>query len=183
MFSADLSAHEGGDHVVVALRGELDMADAASIAATLTEIAARGPTIIVNLAALEFMDSSGVAALARGRRQARQAGGDLVLAAAQQQVLRILVLTRLADAFLVHASVNEAIFSAGQASPALLPVSFAVDGGDSVDDVAGQLGQGAVMVAGVAAQDEEGIVGAGAEPLSENSLGLLDHDAAVQRHL
>lgn len=123
MFSAELSTHEGDDHVVVALRGELDMADAASIAATLTEIAARGPTIIVNLEAVDFMDFSGMAALARGRRQARQAGGDLVLAAPQQQVLRILALTRLADTFLVHASVNEAIVSARQASPATLPAA------------------------------------------------------------
>jgi len=121
MFSADLSTREGGDHVVVALRGELDMADAASIATALTEIAARVPAIIVNLEALDFMDSSGVAALARGRRQARRAGGDLVLAAPQQQVLRILALTRLADAFLVHASVSEAVFSAGQASTVRLP--------------------------------------------------------------
>jgi anti-sigma B factor antagonist len=105
------------------LRGELDIVDAASIAATLTEIAARGPTIVVNLEAVDFMDSSGVAALARGRRQARQAGGDLVLAAPQQQVLRILALTRLADTFLVHASVNEAIVSARQASPATLPAA------------------------------------------------------------
>jgi anti-sigma B factor antagonist len=123
MFSAELSTHEGDDHVVVALRGELDMADAASIAATLTEIAARGPTIIVNLEAVDFMDSSGVAALARGRRQARQAGGDLVLAAAQQQVLRMLSLTRLADAFAVHVSVDEAIFGPGQATPACLPAA------------------------------------------------------------
>jgi len=118
MFSAELSTHEGGDHVVVALRGELDIAEAASVAATLTEVAARGPTIIVDLEAVGFMDSSGVAALARGRRRARQAGGDLVLAAAQRQVARILVLTRLADAFVVHASVDEAIFGAGQASSA-----------------------------------------------------------------
>lgn len=123
MFSAILSTRQGGDHVVVALRGELDIVDAASIAAALTEIAAHVPAIIVNLEALAFMDSSGVAALARGRRQARRAGGDLVLAAPQQQVLRILALTRLADAFLVHASVNEAIVSARQAWPATLPAA------------------------------------------------------------
>jgi anti-anti-sigma factor len=75
MFSAELSTHEGDDHVVIALRGELDMADAASIAATLTEIAARGPTIIVNLEAVDFMDFSGMAALARGRRQAGRPEG------------------------------------------------------------------------------------------------------------
>jgi hypothetical protein len=39
---------------------------------------------------------------------ARLAGGDLVLAAPQQQVLRVLTLTRLIEVFPVHASVDEA---------------------------------------------------------------------------
>jgi anti-anti-sigma regulatory factor len=63
---------------------------------------------IVDLAGLEFIDSSGVAALARGRDLARQAGGELLLAAPQQQVLRVRTLTRLGDAFPLHATVAEA---------------------------------------------------------------------------
>jgi anti-sigma B factor antagonist len=81
MFSVDLRTRESGGHVVVELRGELDLADAAGVAAALAAVAAREPQIIVDLAALEFIDSSGVAALARGRKQARRAGGDLLLAA------------------------------------------------------------------------------------------------------
>jgi hypothetical protein len=49
-----------------------------------------------------------VAALVRGRNLARQAGGDLLLAAPRQQVLRVLTLTRLVDVFPVHATVAEA---------------------------------------------------------------------------
>jgi anti-sigma B factor antagonist len=108
MPSVDLSTREWDGHVVVALRGELDLADAASVAAALTEVVARAPQIIVDLAALEFIDSSGVAALAHGRRQARLAGGDLVLAGPRQQVLKVLVITRLADAFSIRASVAAA---------------------------------------------------------------------------
>ena len=44
--------------------------------------------IVVDLAGLEFIDSSGVRALARTRRRARHAGGDLLLAGPWQQVLR-----------------------------------------------------------------------------------------------
>ena len=43
----------------------------------------------------------------RGSR-ARHAGGDLLLAAPRQQVLRLLTLTCLIDVFSVHASVDEA---------------------------------------------------------------------------
>jgi anti-sigma B factor antagonist len=115
MISVDLSTRECDGHVVVALRGELDVADAVSVAVT-----AREPEIIVDLAGLEFIDSSGVAALARGWTQAPHAGGDLRLAAAQQQVLRVLTLTGLIEVFPVHAS---AVGSAGRSWPAAAPVA------------------------------------------------------------
>jgi anti-sigma B factor antagonist len=113
MFSVDLSTRECAGHVVVALRGELDLVDAAGVAAALVTVAAREPKIIVDLAALEFIDASGVAALARGRAHARHAGGDLLLAAPRQPVLRVLAVTRLVDDFSVHASVEEAAGCAG----------------------------------------------------------------------
>ena len=108
MFSTDLSTRSCDGRSVVALRGELDLVDAAAVAAALTAVAVRDPWIIVDLAGLAFIDSSGVAALVRGRRQAWQAGGDLVLAAPQRTVLRVLAVTRLTDAFCVYATVEEA---------------------------------------------------------------------------
>ena len=77
-------------------------------------VAAREPEIIVDLAGLEFIDSSGVAALARGRKLARHAGGDLLLAAPRQPVLRVLAVIRLVDDFSVYASVEEPARSAGR---------------------------------------------------------------------
>ena len=127
MFSMTMSTREFGGHVVVALYGELDVAGAADVAAALAVVAARVPRIIVDLAGLEFIDSSGVAALARGRKLARHAGGDLLLAAPRRGVLRILTITRLIDVFPVHASVDEAAgharrtaaATAGRAAPAV----------------------------------------------------------------
>jgi anti-anti-sigma regulatory factor len=55
------------------LRGELDVADAAGVATALA-VVAREPEIIVDLAGPEFTDSSGVTALARGRKLARHGG-------------------------------------------------------------------------------------------------------------
>jgi anti-sigma B factor antagonist len=71
------------------------------------------PEIIVDLAGLEFIDSSGIAALARGRKLARRAGRDVLLAVPQHQALRVLALTRLIDVFPVYASVDEAARTAG----------------------------------------------------------------------
>jgi anti-sigma B factor antagonist len=121
MFSVDLSIREGGGHVIVVLGGDLDIVDAVGVAAALAVVAARAPEIIVDLAGLEFIDSSGVAALARGRKLARHAGGDLLLAAPQHQVLRVLTLTRLIDVFPVYASVDEAARTAGLTRHAAAP--------------------------------------------------------------
>ncbi len=122
MFSANLSTRESDGQVVVTLRGELDVLDAASLAAALAEVAAREPVIIVDLAELEFIDSSGAAALVLVRKQARHARGDLLLAAPQAQVMRFLTVTRLIDAFSVHASVEHAADSAGRARRVTVPV-------------------------------------------------------------
>jgi anti-sigma B factor antagonist len=119
MFSVDLSTRDGDGHVIVELRGELDVTDAAAVAAALAVVVARAPEIIVDLGGLEFIDSSGVAALARGRKLARHAGGDLLLAAPRREVLRVLTLTRLIDVFPVHASVDEATRVARRSAAAL----------------------------------------------------------------
>jgi anti-sigma B factor antagonist len=113
VFSTHLSTRSCDGRAVVALRGELDLVDAAAVTAALTAVAAREPQIIVDLAGLEFIDSSGVAALARGRRQAWRAGGDLVLAAPQRKVTRVLAVILMADAFSVYATVEDAAGEAG----------------------------------------------------------------------
>jgi anti-anti-sigma factor len=113
MFRMDLGSGEHGGHVVVALRGELDLLYAPKVATALGALAARQPRIIVNLARLDFIDVSGIAALAHGRRHARNAGGDLLIAAPRRPVRRVLTIIWEADGFAIHASVAEAAASGG----------------------------------------------------------------------
>jgi anti-sigma B factor antagonist len=122
MVSMDLVTR-GGGQAVVALRGELDVAAAAGVAAALTGVAARERVVIADLAGLEFIDLTGVAALVLAREQARRAGGDLLLAAPQDRVLRVLAVIRLAEVFCVHASVEEAAARAGRSRRAAVPVA------------------------------------------------------------
>ena len=114
MFNVELSVGDFGGHPVVALRGQLDLADAPDVAAELAAIvAARGPSVIVDLTDLEFIDSSGLGVLVRTLRRTREGGGDLYLAAPQQQVRRLLHVTGLIRAFPVHDSVEAAATEAG----------------------------------------------------------------------
>jgi anti-anti-sigma factor len=122
MFSMNLGSSESRGHVVVALYGELDLVDAAPVTAALGVVAARQPRIIVDLAGLEFIDASGIAALSRARKHARNAGGDLLLAAPQRQVRRVLAIIWELDGFAVHASVAEAAASAGASWQAVMPI-------------------------------------------------------------
>lgn len=114
----------GGGHVVVTLCGELDFADSAGVAALLGTTAAREPRIIVDLSGLEFIDASGVRALAGGRRHARSVGGDLLLAAPQWQVQQILPLVWEPSDPGIYPSVAAAateLPAAGRGGPAAAP--------------------------------------------------------------
>jgi len=107
----DISTRVYGGHVVVALRGELDIVDAARAAAAVTSVTCGGQWVIVDLSVLGFIDCSALRALLGVQRLARQAGGDVLLAAPQERVLRLLALTGLGDVFCVHASVAAAAAS------------------------------------------------------------------------
>ena len=125
MLDMDLGSGEYGGYAVVALRGELDLMDAADVADALEVFAAREPRIIVDLSGLEFIDVSGAAALSRVRRHARDAGGDVLLAAPQQRMVRrVLSVIWEGDGFAVHASVAEAAASTGAFRQAVVPIGL-----------------------------------------------------------
>jgi anti-sigma B factor antagonist len=108
MFGSEPAIRDDGAHVVVTLRGELDIANAADLGAVLSEAVARNPHVIADLSDLTFIDCAILGILVRARTRAREAGGDLVLAGARGRVRRVLALPCLAGVFLVYAGVNEA---------------------------------------------------------------------------
>ncbi|HEV2935621.1 MAG TPA: STAS domain-containing protein [Streptosporangiaceae bacterium] len=75
---------------------------------------APGQSLIIGMSALDFIDCSSLGALLRVQRLARRGGGDVVLAAPQWEMLRLLALTGKDDVFRVQASVAAA--GAGVAS-------------------------------------------------------------------
>jgi anti-anti-sigma factor len=116
VLNVDLSIRDFDGQAVVALHGELNLADTPGVASHLiAAVAACGPSVIVNLAGLESIGYSGLSVLLRIRKWTRQSGGDLPLAAPQQPVRRILEATGLIDVFSVYPSVEEAASSARHA--------------------------------------------------------------------
>jgi anti-sigma B factor antagonist len=113
MFRMNPDSGESDELVIVSLCGELDLVYAAMVAAALRFLAARDRWTIVDLSGLDFIDAAGATALSRGRRQARNAGGGLLLAAPQPRVQRVLSLIWAANSSEIQASVAAAVAIAG----------------------------------------------------------------------
>lgn len=92
----------GPDLRLIGVEGELDLAVAPELQAAI-ERAAGARRVVVDLGACEFIDSTGIAVLIRGREALLAAGGSLAICSPRLQVLRVLEVTGLAalDGFLV----------------------------------------------------------------------------------
>lgn len=89
--------------------GRLSMVGAPMLREMLSSLVAAGRTrIVVDLSEVAFLDSSGLGALVAGLKTARQAGGDLRIAAPSEQVLLVLRLTSLDRVLEPHASAETA---------------------------------------------------------------------------
>jgi anti-anti-sigma factor len=114
MPGAELKASVRDGHVVVVLRGDLDVTSAADAEAAIAALVVPGQSLIIDMSALDFIDCAALGALLRVRTLARRGGGDVVLAAPQPHALRLLALTGTDEVFCVQASVEAAV--AGTAS-------------------------------------------------------------------
>lgn len=103
-------AHHGADIASVALTGRLDFLTSSSARDRFSQAIADGrKKIIVDLAGVTFVDSSGLGALVAGLKSARQASGDLRIAGAPEQTMAVLKLTSLDRVFRIYPTVEDAI--------------------------------------------------------------------------
>jgi len=118
MLEVDLSIRDSDGRAVVALRGELNLADIPGVASHLVAaVAACGPSVIVDMAGLDGIGDGGLPVLLRVLTWTRRSGGDLPLAAPQRPVRQMLEAAGLLDVFSVYPSVEDAANSATLAQP------------------------------------------------------------------
>jgi anti-sigma B factor antagonist len=92
------SLDRAADVVTVALHGEIDVLNVDQVRKSLVEALAGSPSkIIVNLAELSFIDSTGLGALVFGFQRARDQGIAFELARPSSGVRQILVLSGLLE--------------------------------------------------------------------------------------
>lgn len=130
-----------GDYTVVAISGELDIANTYALREWLLDVLHRnGSRLVLDLSGVSFCDARGLAALVATRRRADLLGGALRLAGPRPQLLKILRLTGLHRHLATYPTVAAACMSPAAArrpEPAR-----AVRGPNG-----GSAGDGAVLVA------------------------------------
>jgi anti-sigma B factor antagonist len=107
----DLSEEElDAANLVIRVAGEIHATSAPEFSERLNQAIARGKTgIVLDLTAVEFIDSTGLSVLLNGLRRVTRARGTMVLACANPTVLRLFEITKLDSTFEILADCDEAI--------------------------------------------------------------------------
>jgi anti-sigma B factor antagonist len=104
---AELS--DRGDEIVYALTGEIDLSVADELGARISELLRRGSaTVVLDLAQLTFIDSSGCRLLVMASREAAEAKRRLVVRNLGGSPRRVLEMTGITDALEVEDDPSEA---------------------------------------------------------------------------
>lgn len=98
-----------GGCAVVSAGGEIDTRTAHRLHEAVTEAAGLAPHVVIDLAQVTFVDSSGLGALIVARNTAREGRGSVSLVSPPPVVRRLLGSTRLHDVFAIYDSLDEAL--------------------------------------------------------------------------
>ena len=85
--------HDPGGQVRMSLTGEIDMSSVGTLAHALAALQRTAASLVIDLADVTFLDSTGIAALVIAHRRAVAAGRTLTVVNAQAGVRRVLDIT------------------------------------------------------------------------------------------
>ncbi|WP_460786754.1 STAS domain-containing protein [Nocardioides maradonensis] len=105
-----LSTRVVGSRTIVAVGGEIDVYTAPKLRDTITDLVAAGTyELVVDMTAVEFLDSTGLGVLVGGLKKVRANGGSLELICNNDRLLKIFKITGLAKVFVIHESPEAAL--------------------------------------------------------------------------
>ena len=104
--SIDRGTHQGVDVIVII--GEIDLYSASALKETVYEVLDSGASnLIMDMTALEFMDSSGLGVLVGALKRVRSTGGSLWLVCNRDNLLKVFKLTGLDKVFVIVPTLEE----------------------------------------------------------------------------
>jgi anti-sigma B factor antagonist len=107
MSVANIKEQQG--KIVIALEGEIDLENAGEVRKALLANLKQKKDLLIDLSAVTYIDSSGIASLVEGLQVARKQKNELSLVAVSPRALRVLELARLDKVFAIHADVAAAL--------------------------------------------------------------------------
>lgn len=107
----NLSFHRSPSCLIVRMSGELDLSSAALFRDKVEDELARtgAPNLIVNLEALDFVDSTGLGAIFGRHRQVTQGGGKMFLTAVPPKIQSMLEMAGLSSVLLFARTDEDAL--------------------------------------------------------------------------
>jgi len=109
MIPLSIDTEQHGATTLLRLRGDLELNTAPGLREALVRAIDEGRRIVVDMEAVDFLDSAGLGILVGGLKRARERDGDLQLICSSRAVLRPLQLTGLDRAFTIHAGREDAL--------------------------------------------------------------------------
>jgi anti-sigma B factor antagonist len=95
---------------IVAVGGEIDVYTAPKLRDKITELVAAGVyDLVIDMEAVEFLDSTGLGVLVGGLKKVRAHDGSLQLVCTQDRLLKIFRITGLAKVFVIHDTAEAAL--------------------------------------------------------------------------
>jgi anti-sigma B factor antagonist len=111
----DISTRVSGDATIVDIRGDIDLYNSPDVRKVLLGLLRekRVPRVVVNLQAVKYIDSSGVASLVEGLKVSRDLKCRFALFGLSTAAREVLELTRLIRVFEVYETEDEALRALG----------------------------------------------------------------------
>jgi len=104
----DVSQADSGLAPLATVSGEVDVSSAPALRDGLTELIAKGTSVVVDLTGVGFLDSTGLGALVAARKAAEDLGVQLPLVCSSERILKLFTITGLDGVFTICGSVDEA---------------------------------------------------------------------------
>jgi anti-sigma B factor antagonist len=98
----------GSDRYVITVSGEVDLASSPELdTAIIAAIESGSSSVVIDLADVSFMDSSGLGVIVRGLKRCREADKDLDLVITNERVLKVFGITGLDQVIPIHDSIED----------------------------------------------------------------------------
>ena len=105
-----VTSRDVGPRTVVEVAGEIDVSSADALRDELSSALERERTdLVIDLRAVQFMDSTGLGVLVGTLKKVRTQGGTLQLVIDNERLLKVLRLTALLQVFTVHETLEAAL--------------------------------------------------------------------------